>query len=255
MTVPIDLTLLRQPRLLVPHKKPIGSVKIDRSNHLAQNLTIFTLLESFQPYVFGVNGTNTFAISEGNGETVVTTPYGVSLHTQDNTFSGVYFSNAATLFPNDSQSTFVVVRQRTAAGDNTSALFGYVSTVNNRVIAHIPYSDDNIYWHFGNNKVSSGGGGLVISYTSTNDYQVWVFVAGQTKGREVWLNGVKLGGATNRTASLPTYTGAFHIGNAGESSTEAYEQDLHAFGIFNEEWSDEKIISFSHDPYQFLIPT
>ena len=63
MTLIVDEVMLREPNLLVPGKKPVGNVKIDWSNPLADKLVSFVMCESGLDLVSSVLGTRNGTIT------------------------------------------------------------------------------------------------------------------------------------------------------------------------------------------------
>ena len=238
----VDDMMLREPNLWIPGKKPIGPVKIDFSHYLSDGLMAYTLFESKAPYCFGLERN---LVAAGTNINPTNTRYGKCIYSTDGYFN---LGNADKLFPR-SLSTIVYIRNRKDLVNDTVGNFGYADSQTDRVSVHLLWTEV-AYFDFGSTGTSNR---INIADADTTDYEIWVFVAGPSKGREIWKNGIKLIGDAAKTGSRLSNTGDFWVCETRLLGDSAHE-NVYVFGIFDREWSDGQIKSFSADPYQFLIP-
>src|SRR5574337_1031861 len=106
--------------------------------------------------------------------------------------------------------TISVLRTSLDATPRGSMLFGSVLSDTNRVLAHAPWSDGNIYWDYGN--FTSGSGRISSAYTkSAGSVDILTFVA-DTGRREIWRNGRLLVSGTGSATPL-TLSAQFFVGS------------------------------------------
>ena len=94
--------------------------------------------------------------------------------------------------------TILLATQRNSASIGSGTSNGYATGPTDRVLTHLPFSDGNIYWDYGN--ATAGSGRLSVSsagFLATGTVNNWAFVAGK-RGREIWRNGVRI--ASNPSA-------------------------------------------------------
>lgn len=223
------------------------SLILNRGHPLAKGCTFFSVLDTKKP----------FNISKGgfiNGEALAT-----SIGSLGNavTLSGTLSSNVVLtstpddFFPDSTNATIAIIRQKTTSTLGTGALWGYDASGGagtNRVMAHAPYSDGNIYFTFGNTTT----GRLTVSGESWGtDVDYMLFVAGQNKGREVWRNGKKIGADTGLTATRSNTTFDFIIGSQSDWGVPNAE-NVYYFAVFAREWSDSECVDWFWNPYSLL---
>ena len=245
MTLIVDEVMLREPNLLVPGKKPIGPVKINWGHPLSDGLMAFTLLESLNPYIYGLE---VLASTQSGVLTTVTQDgYGIETTASQNDY--ISLGSADALFPDSDKTTIVLIRRLSSSSPPNSTSFGYHVSNGSRVLANLPHNG-NYYFDYG----STTTGRTSISVTVAAVYEVLIFVAGSSKGREIWQNGVRIASTPTSLGSRPLASSSdFYIGSAQNSGVSPGES-IYAFGIFDSEWSDIKCIEFTNNPYQFLIP-
>ena len=148
--------------------------------------------------------------------------------------------------------TIAVVRQKKDATLRFCTLFGY-DTRNSgldRVLAHAPFGDGNIYWDFGD----ANTGRLVVSgQTWGTGIDRMCFIAGPVKGREVWRNGLRIGNNASTFVRGTLSSEQFSIGSASGSGSDS--EYIYFFGIFDAEWTDAQIASWTANPWQLFTPT
>jgi hypothetical protein len=89
--------------------------------------------------------------------------------------------------------------------------FGLTANDGQKLGAHFPWSDANIYWDFGASRLTYGN-------TKDTNPHVWGFTVG-ARGMEVWRDGVKV--ASNATTPTRTDgTNAYRLGRHGGATSE-----------------------------------
>ena len=94
---------------------------------------------------------------------------------------------------------------------------------------------------------------ITTTHTPTLNYEKWVFRAGPM-GLSMWLDGIKLSEYTGGAASRSPSIGNFFLYGRLSTANTTRPSDLYQLVIADREWSDAEIVSWSKDPYQFLIP-
>ena len=102
----VEEALLREPNLWVPHKKPVGKVRVDYANSISDGLVAFTLLESLTPWIYGMER---FAFGH-NLATEVITQHGRGVATGQGDLAYVSLGPCNDLFPDNDKSTIVFIR-------------------------------------------------------------------------------------------------------------------------------------------------
>lgn len=141
--------------------------------------------------------------------------------------------------------TFAVLRRSRDTTVRVGALFGYNGSSSDRVLAYAPYSDGNLYWDFGN--ATAGSGRLSFAFTKSTEWETLIFVAGGSKGREVWRNGVRIGSNTSANASKGSTSTAFHLGSPDGTNT-CDNDDIALFVASSVAWSDAECIAWCRNP-------
>lgn len=144
-----------------------------------------------------------------------------------------------------SSGTIAVLRRCRDTTARDTALFGYGAT-NDRVLSNAPWSDGNLYWDFGNS--NAGSGRISVAYTKDTNWETLVFVAGPTKGREVWRRGAKIASNTAATASRPSNSLPFRIGGV-MSTSYSDNTDVALLVTSNLEWTDAQIADWTANPW------
>lgn len=144
--------------------------------------------------------------------------------------------------------TFVIIREKLDSLARSSVLFGYDNGAGNRILVHGPWSDGTMYFDYGN--VTTGR--LSVSgQTWSPRLDHMIFIAGSSKGREIWRNGAKIGGNTGITAPFTGWNQGFFVGSGASGILSDYE-NIYFFGIFLREWTDAECWQWFDDPYQLL---
>ncbi|MDD3876255.1 MAG: peptide-N-glycosidase F-related protein [Bacteroidales bacterium] len=121
--------------------------------------------------------------------------------------------------------------------------FEAVDTNGNRVLnAHVPWSDNSIYWDAGNDGSSFDR----INKAATADiikgrWNYWSFTKNVTSGSmKIYLNGVLWHSGNSKLRSFKEIT-KFHIGKGTENSSQSYEGRMDEFAVFNTELNQSAI--------------
>jgi hypothetical protein len=116
------------------------------------------------------------------------------------------------------------------------------------VQSHAPYIDGNLYWDCGS---TDGTHRISTSYTKSTNPEALVFVAGSTKGREVWRNGAKIAGNTgiNGTFTAASVADVSVLGAASGSGLGSDSETVYLFGVVARAWSDGEILQWTANPY------
>lgn len=196
------------------------------------------------------------ALVVGTNSRIQAGPDGLALTTDSGfTQQGRWLAlNSNLLFPSNDTATIVMFRRLTKTPAVSGVSFGYNSGNPDRVLAHVPWSDGNVYWDFGNSTSGSGRLGAAYGTRDTNP-ETLVFIAGPKKGREIWRRGVRLGNSTSSTASRASNTSSFGIGSAGLNSlATSDDEQIYLIAVFAREWTDAECMAFARNPWQLLTP-
>ena len=231
--------------------RPDGNAIPNWTNPLMRGCTLLSLCESINPleYVRNYRAGSTGSLANvstgrlGRGDSVTSNALNRT----------VLCPNGDRVFPNSSQATIVHVRRKTDTTTRQSVTFYNGGAAADRTLVHAPWSDGTIYFDFGN-ATDGSGRTFLAGQTWTTNVDYFIFVAGQTKGREIWRNGVKIKNNTTAKATRPSNTGEYGIGgNAAGTFSDIEEFYLHA--VFNAEWTDRQCLEWFANPWQlFAIP-
>lgn len=158
--------------------------------------------------------------------------------------------NADDLFGLGSANTIFVLRRCLDTTARNSLLFGYGNTPNGRILCHAPYVDGNMYFDYEN--ATSGSGRLSVAYTKDTDIEALVFVAGPTKGREIWRRGARIAQDVGATAARTSNSSGWGIGSA-ITSDGTDNAEVYMMGVATREWTDAECASFCRNPWQLFV--
>ena len=180
---------------------------------------------------------------------VVPHPQGLALQTNAAARHGVSLGPVSTLFPSGhSAGTVLVFRQCLDTTARQSALFGYNVSVSNRVLAHAPWSDGNLYWDFGDH--FAGSGRLAVPFAKSLAPETIAFVAASGL-RQVWRNGVLLGSNAGN-ATVPANPNNFGFGWVDGLDRRSDNDDLFQCAVFGRALTAAEIQAWSADPWQLF---
>lgn len=161
------------------------------------------------------------------------------------TLNGLIIGTADVIFGTGSCTIFIVRRSKDTVA-RQSTLFGYDNGSNNRILVHGPWSDNNIYFDYGD----ATYGRISTSFIKTTNVETLVFVGDSGgKGREIWRNGVLI--AKNAADLRPTATTAnVKLGTASDTAGTSDLEEIYLFGVAQRAWTDDEIIQWSAHPYK-----
>jgi len=238
--------LLREPNLLIPGKKPVGAVKIDWEHPLTNGMFCCLLFNQENPY--------NYARGRFESQTKTTANFGVGadingqyLHLEDGDRLHIGTENFT-----GSTHTLAFIRKRTDASGSTVPTWALdTNTAAQTFRCYNPYSNGTVYFDYGG---TGSGHRISFSLGDNLNYEKWVFRAGP-RGLAIWVDGVRraeyTAAAASRTATTAINFFPYDTQNTGGV---VFPLDYYQFLICESEWSDSQIISWSADPYQFLIP-
>jgi len=234
---------------LIQPQYPVG---IDRSNPLSAGLTevYVPLSVTNRTLIRGYNPT----VAAG----VITREVGalglnIALSSATDNLGLIIAGDGDDIFPSATDATVFVIRRSKDTTARATTLFGYdgTGTGPDRVLAHAPFSDGNIYWDFGSADATNR---ISAPYTKSTGIDYLVFIAGGGKGREIWRNGTKIAGDTAKTGSRAATAANFRIGAVQVAAARADDEDVYLFGTANRAWSDTEIKSWFARPWQIFQP-
>lgn len=189
-----------------------GSISTDQSSststwdanylavyHLGNGTVLISTDSTSNHYDLTNNGSWGAAVGQIDGATAKSVPA-----------STQYFSNASIATPS---SVTVSYWNKVLTGDTqTDAIFsfgaGSCENASPRLLSHSPYTDNNLYWDYGD--ATNGLGRIVSDYTSYLDN--WAYVVldyNNSNGlHEIYINGAGLNSNTNSEAN-PSCTGLY----------------------------------------------
>lgn len=237
MILPYDEIWVREPRLMVPGQKPMGPVRIDTRNSLADGLGHYYPLNErggsvAHDIVSGANGT----IS-----------------------SGLVYEKDYLKWP-DTTTRSITVSSGSKLGGNVLTLF--LDFILDGVLSYTPvmftnhggtlfYFQEGVvdYVWIANVNSGTGGGGVGNRVTS-------VLVANGGSGVHFAQRinmGTLITGAAGGTPETPTTGGAFKFGGYGNEWN--FSGKVFAAGIWPQRaLTPSQAVALLRDPYQFLIP-
>ena len=231
--------------IIVPSKKiitrPQQPVVLDESNWLLDGCTYLSNVTDRYPYdhIRGGYGTPTDTVVD-NGISKL----GPGAQINNGSASPIVIaSNSDDIFPLN-RVTVAIIREKRDTTNRASSLFGYRTNTTNTVNAAAPYSNGTLYWDYG----TESGRLQVAGQTWDTGVDNFIFLAGPNKGREVWRNGIRIGKSAS-TNARPSNTISCKLG----ASAAVWVSDsifIYYFGVFDAEWSDDKIKSWFENPYQ-----
>ena len=143
----------------------------------------------------------------------VVTPYGVGGSLAASGAAEFFNLGGANALLHPTEYTLLVARVKDTSDSNyTSGHYGFDAGPSNRCLVHYPYVG-GIYFDYGNSTEGSGR----VSVTSGLSFiggtlDVLAFVAGASRGREIWRNGVRIAKNASATASATWGTNPYSLG-------------------------------------------
>lgn len=153
--------------------------------------------------------------------------------------------------------TMIVASVRQSSSTHAGASHGYSASATDRVLVHLPFTDNNCYWDFGNSTAGAGGGRLSVSissFTAAGTVNIWGFVAG-SRGREIWRNGVRLASDTTATLTRSATTAQFNVGACLPTGGNSPPSEITtAFFLSKQELAPAAVAELTANPWQMFQP-
>lgn len=157
----------------------------------------------------------------------------------DGTDDYVDLNDFLSILPTGSQITVSIWQNNSNIGSRSS--FGAVDSGATRTFqAHIPWSDNNVYW-------DSGGSGAydrinkITTLAERTGWHNWVFTKNSTSGvMKIYLDGVEWHSGTGKFYTMSTPTSA--VLGAYNSSTFQYSGNIAIFSIYRRELTQREIL-------------
>jgi len=188
------------------------------------------------------------------GTTVRTGAAGIGATFDVNPLDGITIAADADSVLDTTKCTMVIVRSLNTLTFQAVQAHGYTDNGGtSRAAAHIPFTDNNIYWDFGNatdGRTSASGQSWAIGAVDC-----FVLTAG-SRGREIWRNGVLVGNTPGSTATRAAVTCGFIVGGAANNGTSGIDnsETVYLFGLCKNEWISAQITEFSKNVWQIFAP-
>lgn len=126
-----------------------------------------------------------------------------------------------------------------------TAMNGYING-GNRVDVNLPFTDNKIYWSFGNSTTGVGrvatANAVLFADGKTHTYAL---VAG-SRGREIWMDGVRIANDTGATSTRNSDASPVYIGSASATSSPIHVQ--HMWVSLKEQWPLDKLARWGANP-------
>ena len=154
-----------------------------------------------------------------------------------------------------SSCSILIATTRNSASVHNKSSYGYDTSAANRSLIHLPFTDNNVYWDFGNSTAGSGRLSVsMASYLAVGTVNIWGFYAG-VRGREIWRNGVLLASNAGATASRSTTALGYRIGSCAAAANNAapYHNDS-LFVLSKEGWSPSAFAALTANPWYIFAP-
>ena len=194
----------------------------------------------------GIGALTGTAYTEESGFLQAPGPFGVGA--DDSSAVGIIVAADADDVLGTSECTIILVKSLYGSLTNGSTGIGYSGGASDRVNAHLPFGNGTVYWDYGN--ATEGSGRLSVSGQTWPLHQLDAFalVAGASRGREIWRNGVLIASNTSATASRASTTAALKCGPyAGFANQYTY-----LAGILNYAVDRAALAEITANPWQLL---
>ncbi len=205
------------------------------------------MIDLFVPGRLGGRGALTGkAYVEESGFAQAAGPFGMAA--DDASSSSIIIADDADDVLSTTECTIILAKSLYGALTNAGAGIGYGTAASDRVNAHLPFGNGNIYWDFGN--ATEGSGRVSVSGQTWPLHQLEVFalVAGANRGREIWRNGVMIASNASATAARSTTTNALECGPYNG----ALYQHTYLAGILNYAVDRAALAEITANPWQLL---
>jgi hypothetical protein len=183
------------------------------------------------------------------GRAVACTPGAVSYVTLDTNANNLLDSTSCTM---------IIATVRTSSTTYSSGTYGYVTpaTGADRVSVNLPFTDNVLYWDYGNATAGSGRVSVSIAaHIAAGTVNIWGLVAG-SRGREIWRNGVLLANDTGALATRVSNTSPFRMGSVfpDGSGTAANAHQENLFFLSREQLTTSALERLTRNPNLIFAP-
>jgi len=237
--------------IILPQRRytqPQGRVQVDFSGRLFDPSLVSVLL-------FPAFSGNTDALS---GETYTTGTTLSPITTNEKGVARVRWTLTNSLNVGDASAVFasnsctiISATVRTSSSVTNAALHGRDGGANFRVLTHMPFTDNILYFDYGN--ATEGSGRIatnMASFLAAGTVNIWGLVAGG-RGREIWRNGRRIANNAGSSATVPAgdVTAGIFAGTAGPLHTE------NLLFITKEQLSEAAMELLTASPYEMFRAT
>lgn len=238
--------------------QPQYPAQVDRSGNLFDPSKITCLINPGASRIVDAVTGKLYTVS--SNASVVPTIQGKGIKWVEASDSYIEIASNADTILDTINCTMIVATVRTSATTTVSSTYGYDGGGGpDRVLTHLPFTDNNLYWDFGNATPGAGGGRVSVggsAYSAAGTVSIWGFVAG-SRGREIWRNGIRI--ASDATANFTRTSTAhpFRIGAAylfGGASGFSVAHTCSLFLISKEQWSITALSKITDNPNLVYAP-
>lgn len=149
-----------------------------------------------------------------------------------------------------SECTILVCRELLSTVFSTGVQHGYLASANDRAHVRVPwYADETITFDYGNG--TSGSGRIVAGASGTwraGVIETFAFVAGATRGRELWRNGVMIAQNTSATATRTATAKSFRWG-AADGTGGAHNEVIYFAVTVRRALAPDALARWGHNPW------
>ena len=250
------------PELLIPKEKPNGKAVLDNSSKVLSNADIPSSLSAGMGIYVAYPDTYTDVLANANNLSVETIPTFVGGALRFDGPAEHYYRQVDKDVINTRPTFTIVIDATVVGGAGTNRFLGGLNQ-NDGVASYSGTFDRTLTLTTSNTIRGYIYDGSLEQAISTDTYAVgdriiacFTVDATRSNSMEVVVNGKLV--ATNTTASNNGFNGYstayFHTGEGYISGTHSANSDIRMNGMFLGALTTAQAISFTNDPYQFLIP-
>lgn len=238
--------------------QPQYPVQVDRSGNLFDPSKITCLINPGASRIVDAVTGKLYTVS--TNPSVVPTIQGNGIKWVEASDSYIEIASDADTILDTVNCTMIVATVRTSATTATAPTYGYDGGGGpDRVLTHLPYTDNNIYWDFGNATAGAGGGRVSVggsAYSAAGTVSIWGFVAG-SRGREIWRNGIRIASDAAANFTRTSTAHPFRIGAAYRFTGASGFSVAHTCSLFlisKEQWSITALSKITANPNLVYAP-
>lgn len=245
---PVERTLLREPRLWVPGKKPIGPVKIDWSNPLTENLQSFILTGNNVELV-----SQKSAVMSGDIVRAVSNGQLCTKCTNGPSSDGKLIGNEVNA-GNQIQVTLSVLVEILDDAEQYRYACGYRDDANAHAVGITPRHSGNYWGLFYRDTVKSDTSARIDQTHGMHHLTAVNIASNECKlYRDGKLRHIS---TTNQTSTIANPSEFVANNNSSNVSISNGDDDVvvHYAAIWKRALPEEQVLAMQSNPYQFLIP-